>query len=53
LYRYAWTNQGGAEHSFSWPEFEALRDANPAFSDLVGLRFLFARVEVVHFSVSW
>ena len=45
LYRYTWTNQGGAEHSFSWPEFEALRDGNPAFSEIVGLKFLFARVE--------
>ena len=45
LYRYTWTNHGGAEHSFSWPEFEAFRDSNPAFSELIGLKFLFARVE--------
>lgn len=45
LYRYTWTNESGVGHSFSWPEFEAFRDGNPAFSEVIGLKFLFARVE--------
>lgn len=45
VYRYTWTNRGGAEHSFSWPEFEAFRDSNPAFSEVAATRDLFARVK--------
>ncbi len=45
LYQFTWTDRHHRGHSFSWPEFEALRDGNPAFSEVVGTRGLFARVE--------
>lgn len=45
VYRFTWTNRGGTEHSFSWPEFEAFQDSNPAFSEAAATRDLFARVK--------
>ncbi len=45
IYRFTWTNRGGTGHSFSWPEFNAFRDSNPAFSEVTGSEPLFARVD--------
>ncbi len=45
VYEYTWTNRSGMGHSFSWPEFDALRDSAPAFSDVAATNSLFARVE--------
>jgi predicted permease len=45
VYKFTWTDRRGAGHSFSWPEFEAFRDGNSAFSEVAGTRALFARVE--------
>lgn len=33
LYAAAWRDAGGAAHDFTWPEYQALLDGNPAFSD--------------------
>jgi predicted permease len=45
IYRFTWTDRRGAGHSFSWSEFEAFRDSNPAFSEVAGAESLFARVD--------
>src|SRR5579862_4205715 len=45
LYKVAWTNHEGMRSGFAWPEFESLSRHNPACSELLGQRFLFARVE--------
>ena len=45
VYRFTWTARQGAGHPFSWPEFEAMRDNNPAFSEVAGVESLFARVD--------
>src|SRR5579872_201783 len=45
IYQFTWTDRRGTGHSFSWPEFEAFRDGNPAFSEVAATRPLFARVE--------
>ena len=45
LYRYTWINKNGADHRFSWQEFQGFRSQNPAFSEVIGLqRVGFARV---------
>ena len=45
LYQFTWTDRQHRGHAFSWSEFEAFRDGNPAFSEVAGTRPLFARVE--------
>jgi len=45
IYQFSWTDRRGTGHSFSWPEFEAFRAGNSAFSDVAGKRGLFARVQ--------
>jgi len=45
LYQYSWTDRRGAPHSFSWAEYESLRDGNPVFSEVAATRPIFARVE--------
>jgi len=45
VYEFTWTNGNGVGHSFSWPEFEALRKSAPPFSDVAATNSLFARVE--------
>jgi predicted permease len=44
IYQFTWIDRRGAGHSFSWPEFKAFRDDNPAFSEVAGTRSLFSRV---------
>jgi predicted permease len=45
LYQFTWTDRQHRGHTFSWAEFEAFRDGNPAFSEVAGTKPLFARVE--------
>jgi len=45
LYKLIWNNRSGLSSGFQWLEFESLRKDNPAFSEVVGQHYLFARVE--------
>ncbi len=45
LYKLSWTSPSGSSSGFSWREFDSLRKENPAYSEVMGAHFLFARVE--------
>src|SRR2546430_3064175 len=45
LYLFYWTVKSGEGQRLTWHEFEDFRKQNPAFSEVMGAHFLFARVE--------
>ena len=44
LYSFTWVNRAGQSHSFSRPDFESFAKNNPVFSEVAGLRFLYAQM---------
>src|SRR2546425_653460 len=45
LYGVYWIDRAGHGLRFTWREFQDFRKQNPAFSEVMGVYFLFARVE--------
>ncbi len=44
LYSFTWTNRAGRGHAFSWREFENFRKANPVFSEVMAVDYLYGRM---------
>ena len=45
VYALSWQDAGGRAHSFSWQEFEQLRQDRTAFDEVAATRFLVSRID--------
>lgn len=44
LYQINWSSRSGSGRSFSWRDYERLRDTNPAFSETIAMKNVFTRM---------
>lgn len=45
LFKITWTDHAGSVRNFSWRDYQTLRDDRDAFSEALGLRFVFTRLD--------